>query len=219
MFGFFGRLWQNNKGTIIFIVAMLIVRGSFADWNPVPTGSMKPTIVEGDVILVNKAAYNLNLPFTHTSLLKISDPQAGDVIVFDSKAADLKMVKRVIGVPGDIISMQDNVLTINGQRLDYELVKINQATFDRIETINGIQHAIRHHHQGSQLSSFPAVRVPDDMYLAMGDNRDNSSDSRVIGFIPRDEIIGRSQRLLASFDAENYYLPRWQRFGQPLLID
>lgn len=216
---FVGRLWKNHKGMIIFIAAMLLMRGSIADWNPVPTGSMKPTILEGDVILVNKSAYNINLPFTHTSLLKVSDPQAGDVIVFDSKANGLKMVKRVIGVPGDVISMQDNVLTINGQRLDYELVNIDSASFERIETLNGIQHAIRHHHLGSPLSSFSAVRVPEGMYLAMGDNRDNSSDSRVIGYIPRDEIIGRSQRLLASFDVENYYLPRWNRFGQRLFID
>src|SRR5258707_15542876 len=113
------KMWREYRGFALFFVLMIIFRSALADWNVVPTGSMKPTILEGDRILVNKLAYDLRVPLTHVSIFRIDDPKRGDIIVFDSKAADTRLVKRVIGLPGDIVEMQDNRLRINGVEARY----------------------------------------------------------------------------------------------------
>ena len=113
------QLWRDNRSIIVFLSLMFVFRSAVADWNDVPTGSMQPTIAIGDRILVNKMAYDLRLPFTTTSLIKRADPERGDIVIFASKAADNRLVKRVIGVPGDIVAMHHNVLTINGEQLAY----------------------------------------------------------------------------------------------------
>ena len=95
-------------------------RSACADWNTVPTGSMNPTIIEGDRIAVNKMAYDLRIPFTHISLRKLGDPERGDIAVFDSKVSDKRLVKRVIGVPGDRVAMINNQLLINDAVIDYD---------------------------------------------------------------------------------------------------
>ena len=95
------KAWREYRGFALFIVLMIIFRSALADWNVVPTGSMKPTILEGDRILVNKLAYDFKVPLTHISVYKFADPKRGDIVVFDSKPADTRLVKRVIGLPGD----------------------------------------------------------------------------------------------------------------------
>jgi len=209
------KVWKENKSLVVFISLMLVFRSAVADWNDVPTGSMKPTIVEGDRILVNKMAYDLRIPFTHISLLKMSDPQVGDIIIFDSEVANKKLVKRVIGTPGDTISMADNVLSINGQSLLYQDAKSSKVPDgyqEYTEQLEGITHIVRLNSFGSGLSNFNAVTVPQGYYLALGDNRDNSADSRVIGFVPRNEIVGRSKNVVLSLDYDDYFLPRIERF-------
>lgn len=212
----FYRAWKENKSFVIFLILMLIFRSTFADWNTVPTGSMKPTILEGDRILVNKMAYDIRVPFTHVALLKISDPERGDIIVFDSKVSEKKLVKRVIGVPGDIISMDNNIISINGKKLSYQNISSDDEMQDRIENLLGLEHSVKIRKNGSTLSSFQSIRVPPEFYLALGDNRDNSADSRVIGFVPRNEIVGRSRSVVMSFNYDNYYLPRADRFFHTL---
>jgi len=105
------KVWREYRGLAVFLVLMAIFRSALADWNVVPTGSMKPTIVEGDRILVNKLAYDLKIPLTHISLHRFADPMRGDIVVFDSRAAATRLVKRVIGLPGDTVQMRDNRLT------------------------------------------------------------------------------------------------------------
>ncbi len=218
------KQWLNqvvsqNRGFIIFIVLMSVFRSSLADWNSVPTGSMKPTIVEGDRIVVNKLAYDLHFPFSKVSLLKLGDPERGDIIIFDSKVSQKRLVKRVVGVPGDVISMTNNVLSVNGVEPIYTLKTSNNGhpiSLDLIEELNGVEHSIRISKRATKASNFSPIRVPDDMYLALGDNRDNSLDSRYIGFIPRDEIIGRSRSVAMSVDYNDYYLLRKERFFKAL---
>lgn len=214
------QLWRNNRGLIVFISLMFVFRSAVADWNDVPTGSMQPTIEIGDRILVNKMAYDLRLPFSTVSVLKLADPERGDIVIFASEAADNRLVKRVIGVPGDVVAMQHNVLSINGQRLAYtepehteEVDKI-VADSDMLltEQLGGIAHAVKLAPVSSGLANFAPVQVPAGHYLVLGDNRDNSADSRVIGFVPRHEIIGRAGKVLFSLDYDNYYLPRRERF-------
>ena len=210
------KAWKENKSLLLFIFLMVFFRSAIADWNSVPTGSMKPTIVEGDRILVNKLAYDVKVPFTNINLFEHSAPQRGDIIVFDSDVSQKKLVKRVVGIPNDMVELKDNVLTINGESLNYEAIASSNSTLDRQEDLIGIEHSIRINKKGSSLSSFPKVQVPAGYYLVLGDNRDNSIDSRVIGFIPRHEIVGRSKRVLMSLNYENFFLPRKNRFFHTL---
>lgn len=210
------QIWRQNRSFLVLIALMLIFRSAIADWNEVPTGSMKPTIVEGDRILVNKMAYDIRVPFTHISLFKMSDPIRGDIIVFDSKASDKRLVKRVVGIPGDTVALRENILYINGERLSYTEIDTDAGTSDQIENLLGVEHVIRVKNGGSLASNFAPVVVPEGYYLALGDNRDNSADSRFIGFIPRDEIVGRSRSVVVSFNYDNYHIPRSDRFFHKL---
>jgi signal peptidase I len=202
------RLWKENKSLFIFICLMLVFRSAVADWSDVPTGSMKPIIIEGDRIFINKIAYDIRLPFTHFSLVKLSDPQTNDIIIFDSAASDKRLVKRVIGLPGDNISMKNNKLIINGQVINYQKKPtqndLTNNQYDKIEIINSQPHVIRINNMGSPLANFSEAIVPNEHYLVLGDNRDNSADSRAIGFIPRSEIVGRSNKVVFSLNYYNY---------------
>ena len=212
--------WKNNKSLIVFISLMMVFRSAVADWNDVPTGSMNPTIVEGDRLLVNKMAYDIRVPFTHISMIKIADPKRSDIIIFDSEFSGKKLVKRVIGLPGDIVAMKNNVLSINGKQINYQTT-INAASTQvtenrKIENVFGKEYFVQIKNEGSSLSSFNSVKVPEGHYLVLGDNRDNSADSRVIGFVPRNEIVGRSRKVVLSLNYDNYYLPRSERFYHTL---
>ncbi|MFT6099762.1 MAG: signal peptidase I [Arenicella sp.] len=183
---------------------------------------MKPTIVEGDRIVINKLAYDFHFPFSSISLAKLADPKRGDIIVFNSKVSDKRLVKRVIGVPGDIVSMHNNKLSINGEVLQYNnqtdniKPKIATGYRQRTEDLLGVTYSIIVSNRSTAASSFSPVTVPKDSYLALGDNRDNSADSRYIGFIPRSEIIGRSNSVAMSFDYDDYYLLRKDRIFKSL---
>lgn len=206
--------WRENKSFVIFLCLMFIFRSACADWNTVPTGSMNPTIIEGDRIAVNKLAYDLHIPFTHISLLKLGDPERGDIAVFDSKVSDKRLVKRVVGVPGDAISMINNQLVINGTAIQYEK---STGNIDQLEHLFSTTHVVRIKNSNDHaFANFPTVIVPADHYLMLGDNRYNSADSRVIGFVPRGEFVGRSRAVVMSLNYDNFYLPRLDRFFKSL---
>ncbi|NRD75656.1 signal peptidase I [Shewanella sp. VB17] len=205
--------WKNNKQLFIFIILMSVFRSTVADWYTVPTGSMQPTIKEGDRIVVNKMAYDLKVPFTQTSLIKTGEPERGDIIVFESKAATNRLIKRVIGLPGDNVSLHNEVLLINDEKLNYTMVTENNHALVADETISGLTHRIRIEKNASdRLSTFSTMTVPKNHYLVMGDNRRNSADSRVYGFVPRTEVKGKATAIAFSLDYDDYYLPRKNRF-------
>lgn len=210
--------WKNNRTIILIIVLMSVFRSAVADWYNVPTGSMKPNIVEGDRIGVNKMAYDLRVPFTHISLYARSKPVRGDIVVFDSEAADNRMVKRVIGLPGEEVSMVDGELFINGKRADYNEVSTDERLVKSTEKLGQHIHEIQMlRNRESYMDNFQPVKVPQGHYLVLGDNRRNSSDSRYYGFVPHHEIVGRAGTVVMSFDYEDYYLPRKERFLKPLI--
>jgi signal peptidase I len=211
------KFWKNNRSLIIFIALMSVFRSAVADWYYVPTGSMQPTIAVGDRIFTNKMAYDLRVPFTHISLLQLGDPQAGDIIVFASKKADNRLIKRVIGVPGDTVSLKGNELIINGKKLNYRDLQSTVAAGDKIEYLHGQQHTIRVAKHSSPSAQFDDITIAQNYYLVLGDNRDNSADSRVIGLIPRSEVMGKAAGVILSLDANNHYLPRKGRFFKPLI--
>lgn len=203
---------RENRGFLLFIALMLIFRSSFADWNHVPTGSMKPTIIEGDHILVDKLAYDVQLPFIGLPVAHLANPKRGEIVIFESKVANKRLVKRVIGIPGDTVSMRNNIITLNGQTLSQQPL----TSSVREETNGDARYEISTQGQTPRQASFNSVTVPEGHYLVLGDNRNNSADSRVIGFVPREEIIGRSNKVVASVDYENFYLPRTDRVWQEL---
>ena len=213
---------QSNKKFIIFILLMSVFRSAVADWYTVPTGSMQPTIKEGDRIVVNKMAYDLRLPFTDVTLVSLDTPRRGEIVVFESKAADLRLIKRVIGLPGDVVAMNNEIIQVNGQMLSYNpLAKSsdipNGTTTSAIETVGDIQHHINIDNSASDsLSSFSPVTVPEGHYLVLGDNRRHSADSRVYGFVPHNELRGKATAIAFSVNYDNYYIPRTDRFLQDI---
>ena len=218
------KAWREWRAFILFIAIMLLFRSAIADWNQVPTGSMIPSILEGDRIVVDKIAYDLRVPFTFYRLAKFDDPARSDVITFESPKDGKLLVKRVVGVPGDVVELQDNVLRINGAAATYEAIAkedLPRALQDIYQRI----HVFREQHGTSVrtvmmfrsrhpqfIDSFGPVQVPEDHYLVLGDNRDNSQDYRFIGFVPRSAILGRANSIAFSLDYENYYIPRSDRF-------
>jgi signal peptidase I len=190
------------------------------DWNVVPTGSMKPTIVEGDYILVNKLAYGLKLPFCSAPLIAWSAPQRGDVVVFEppGETGKVRYVKRIIGLPGDRLQMHDNELFINGQRAVYEDLSPAGAQRGWLgrEVVGGRGHPILVGSQPTGLESFGEVVVPEGHFFVMGDNRDDSKDSRAFGVVPQKSIIGRVGSVAVSLDPTHHNLPRWDRFFHSL---
>ncbi|RUL79694.1 signal peptidase I [Dyella choica] len=215
---------SRNKGFLAFMLGMLVFRSALADWNVVPTGSMQPTIQIGDRILVDKVAYDVRVPFTHLSLVHLADPQRGDIVVLDSHAANEKLVKRVIGTPGDEVAMRDNVLYVNGIAARYSPVSVSGIHDDlqdparyEMERLGNMQHLVRLSlYRPGEARDFGPVTVPAGQYLLLGDNRDNSLDSRYLGFFPRNEIVGRSRYVAMSLDPDHHYLPRRQRLGARL---
>ena len=220
-------LWRDWRTFLLFVAVMLVFRSAIADWNQVPSGSMLPTILVGDRIVVDKLAYDLRLPFTMIRLARWHEPDRGDVVTFTSPEDERLLVKRIVGIPGDVISLDDNVLTINGERATYTEMDPSELPSDvrdpfryrfLKESAAGNQRLIMLHEAEypSNASSFGPVTVPEDGYLVLGDNRDNSRDSRFIGFVDRDRILGRAETIAFSLDYSHYYQPRTERFLRPL---
>ncbi len=205
----------------LFFAALSPLRSSVLDWNWVPTGSMKPTLMEGDLVLVNKLAYDLKIPFTTHHLKTWSNPARGDIAVFYSPKDGTRLVKRVIGLPGDVISMRDDVVSVNGLPLMYRKVDTDRFTRDIFETSRPIlareqlgekDHWVLAFPDRMALRTFADYTVPAGHYFMMGDSRDNSADSRFFGAVDRAQIVGKATAILVSFDLRHYLLPRIQRF-------
>lgn len=214
------RFWHEWRGLIVFALLMAVFRSSIADWNLVPSGSMRPTLVEGDRIFVNRIAYDLKLPFSQTSVARMGEPQRGDIVVFFSPEDGTRLVKRVIGLPGDRVEMRDDQLIINGAPVAYRLLREEMspdgAALIANETLSGRPHEMAVLPERMAMRSFGPVDVPADEYLMMGDNRDNSKDSRYIGLVARRLLAGRATRVVLSLDAQHYYQPRADRFFHAL---
>jgi signal peptidase I len=216
------RRWFKQHIAPVIVVILLVTsfRSAIADWNIVPSGSMNPTIVEGDRIFVNKLAFGLRVPFTSLELAHWAEPQRGDVIVFYSPQDGIRMVKRVVGLPGETVAMVNNLIYINGKPANLSLTPagVVGGQIFAAETLAGAAatHPIIVTPALPARRDFAPVTVPADHYFVLGDNRDNSGDSRYFGFVPRANITGRSSRVLYSLDADDYYLPRWDRTLEPL---
>lgn len=198
----------NNKGVILFLLCTFCFRTAIADWNPVPSSSMEPTIFPGDVILVNKTLLGPAIPFTESRLFDLAEPQRGDIITFQAPHEDATYIKRVIGLPGDRIRTEGLNVYVNGEVLP---LKIMESASDEdvllaLETINGIEHAIKVNLQHGIRQVEAEIIVPPSAYFVMGDYRNNSEDSRFFGFVPEHSIIGKATRVAVSIAAERNFL-------------
>jgi signal peptidase I len=216
---------RDNRGFLVFLLCLGIFRTAVADWNPIPTGSMRPTILEGDVVLVNRLAYNLKVPLTDVSLASLGEPQRGDIVTFTSPIDGVRLIKRLVAVPGDVVEMKDEVLFLNHQAAAYsDLSTVIESIAPGMEAratratenMNGKTRTVQFLSGVNARRSFGPVLVPEGHYFMLGDNRDNSADSRYIGFVPRERLIGRAGHVLVSADITGNWMPRFGRMGSKL---
>jgi signal peptidase I len=216
---------RENRGFIVFILLFGIFRTAIADWNPIPSGSMRPSLVEGDVVFVDRLAYDLKVPLTDVILAHLGDPQRGDIVTFTSPADGRRLIKRLVALPGDVVEMRDKKLLINGVKADYKLQDVASETVGNgttlpvmhlTEKLWGDQRTIQWMPDLSRAIDFGPITIPANRYLMLGDNRDNSADSRYIGLVPRKDLIGRAERILVSADILGNWKPRTDRFGKSL---
>jgi signal peptidase I len=224
------RCWKETIRPLASVALVVFgFRSAVADWNHVPTGSMQPTILEGDRVFVNRMAYDLKVPFTTWHLAEWSGPERGDIVVFYSPRDGQRLVKRVVGLPGDIVSMTDNRLSLNGETLTYGVLKESfvqaipqpergERSFASEELPDGRSpsHPVMASLDRQALRSFGPIQVPAGRYFMLGDNRDNSLDSRFFGTVERQAILGRAVGVVGSLDASRGYVPRWERWFTPL---
>jgi signal peptidase I len=219
----FKALWREWVGPLLVTALVLFsFRSAVADWNDVPSGSMRPTILVGDRIFVNKLAYDLKVPFTTVHLAQWGHPVRGDLVVLWSPHDGQRLVKRVVAVPGDRIEVRDQRLLINGQQAQYGPVPAEmaesldlgdlQAGTVSAETVSGRTHPVMTFSTSGPGANTPPVEIPEGSYFVMGDCRDNSFDSRFFGLVSRDRIVGRATAVVVSVDRDRSYRPRWSRF-------
>ncbi len=217
---------HSNRGFLVFLLCLGIFRTAVADWNPIPSGSMRPTLLEGDVVFVNRLAYDLKLPLTDVVVARLGEPERGDVVTFSSPQDGRRLIKRIAALPGDTLEMRDEVLYLNGEAARYEAPEAVIETLAELgaqvpatrwtEHLAGQERRVQWLQGVSARSSFGPVTVPEGQYLVLGDNRDNSADSRFIGFVPRHLLIGQARRVLVSADILGSWRPRFERIGGPL---
>jgi signal peptidase I len=227
--------WKNKLSNFIrgwgfpLLAAILIAtsfKSAIADWNDVPTGSMKPTILIGDRVFINKLAYGLKIPYTTQHLFRWAEPRRGDIVVFYSPKDGTRLIKRVVGIPGDRISLYKKRLFINDTPVSYEFLdkeslaqippKLKLQYQIYYENLEGKQHPVMISGDRTFLDSFDPIQVPEGKFFMMGDNRDNSADSRVFGFVDKHLILGHATRIVLSREG-SFLNPRWERFFKKLI--
>lgn len=192
-------LVEYSKSFFPVILLVFFIRSFLAEPFKIPSGSMMPTLLAGDFILVNKFSYGVRLPILNHTMIKVGKPQRGDVFVFHyPPTPSIEYIKRVVGLPGDVIEYKSKVLFINGKKVEQIFVDRYSYVMNQIhnieakelkEVLGDVTHSILIHDLPGDDFKF---EVPKDHYLAFGDNRDNSADSRVWGFVPEHNLVGRA---------------------------
>lgn len=207
-----GVLVEYSRSFFPVLLFVLIIRSFVFEPFRIPSGSMMPTLLQGDFIFVQKYSYGLRLPVTETKVLETGEPERGDVIVFRLPTdPSVNYIKRVVGLPGDTVVYERHQLTINGERI--QLSQHPEATPMEprfIEQLGDREHEILIENV-NYTKGDGAYIVPDGYYFVMGDNRDNSLDSRFINAIPEANLVGEAVRIWMHMDGLSW--PRWERIG------
>jgi signal peptidase I len=229
------RLINELKSILFIVTAIFIFRSTFLNWYVIPTGSLLPTLKIGDHVVVNKLSYGIMLPFMQTRIFSWSQPDRGDIVVFQGPESEnqLTLIKRVVGLPGDKITFTNGILTINGVLAKQEL-QIDRTPLENLgggETADSFNLFIEsgfskypHYILKRKWNSLTDAEtqtwvVPPNKLLVLGDNRDNSSDGRFWGFMDQDRIYGRAFLIsYSTYDKEGSFLPsfRNERWFQPI---
>ena len=210
--------WSNTlkeyaQALAIALILAFVIRSFVVQAFKIPSGSMLPTLQIGDHLLVNKFIYGIKLPFTEISLVPVSDPESGDIIVFKFPEDDSKdFIKRVIGVPGDTIRIEDKQVFRNGQPLREPYVQHTAPHLAKQEF--PMPKWPPHAFDPRARDNLGPVHIPDGSYFVMGDNRDESYDSRFWGFVREEAILGRAWRIYWSWNGITNI--RWGRIGDPV---
>lgn len=213
-------LFEIGRSLFPVILAVLVLRSFVVEPFRIPSGSMMPTLLNGDFILVNKFAYGIRLPSVDTKIIDVGHPQRGDVVVFRYPVDPRQdFIKRVVGVPGDVIVYENKTLYINGVEAPQEL----QGFFEgeganssmnntplHIENLDGVQHQILVRDNG--FTDRREFVVGENEYFVMGDNRDNSHDSRAWGKVPEANLRGKAILIWFNVDPETFHID-WSRIG------
>lgn len=214
----------------IFLIVLLI-RSFLVEPFRIPSGSMMPSLLVGDFILVNKFTYGLRLPVTDTKILEIGEPQRGDVVVFRyPQDPSIDYIKRLVGMPGDRVAYRNKVLYINGEAMQYRNDGLYRGEGSGAretgsvlasENLLGVEHPILVNPRAPDFSfgctelANAEIKVPEGHYFAMGDNRDNSNDSRCWGPVPEEHLVGKAFAIWMNWDSAREGFPiTWERIGE-----
>lgn len=221
------RLVEYGRSFFPLLLVVLVFRSFIFEPFKIPSGSMQPTLLIGDFIVVSKFSYGLRLPVLNTRILRTGEPRRGDVFVFRSVEQEgINMIKRVIGLPGDTITYRNKVLYINGEPMPQEIVGpwigegINRNPPGsnpqvRIEKLEQVDHEILIYPSRVPTPGRAWV-VPEGQYFAMGDNRDRSHDSRAWGFVPEDHLVGKAIRIWMHWDCAGGFCVDFSRIGDKI---
>jgi signal peptidase I len=193
---------REYRSLLLFVSLLMVFRTTYADWSPVPTSSMEPTIVPGDVVWIDKTAFGPSVPFINKRLWAWGQPQRGDIITFIPPHEDILYVKRVMAVPGDTIRIEGNTIYINGEQLEQSVMEETSRQLIGTEVIGGREHAFKLS-AGRELPWFGrTLVVPEGKLFVMGDHRNNSGDSRYWGFADEANVTGKVSSIAVSFSGE-----------------
>lgn len=206
-----GKIVRSQTVRFVFFVLLILAsRSAIADWNYVPSGSMKPTILEGDMIWVNRMAYDLKVPFSTWRIARWDAPDRGDIVVAYSPLDGVRLVKRVVAIPGDVVEIVDQSLIVNGELPTYQPLAAESLTSlteqDRrthgfaTESLLGHERKVMYGARRVGTGHGNQVTVPEGQYFLMGDHRNNSLDSRSFGLVDQASILGKATHVLFSYD-------------------
>ncbi|MDD7985402.1 signal peptidase I [Lentisphaera marina] len=205
---------KKYKSDLLFLFFLLVFASSGFCSYVVPTASMDPTIKIQDRFFANKLSYRLKIPFTKQSVIDWNTPQQGDIIVFKyPKDESIPYTKRVIAVPGDKIELVNKQVFVNSAELQLTLLEETSDHYLFEENLNGLTYKVKFSKHIELTDNMPEITVPEGQYFVMGDNRNNSSDSRIWGFVPIDNIDGKLTFRWFGFK-EKSYLPDLDRLGK-----
>lgn len=210
-----GLLIEYSRSFFPVLLFVLVIRSFIFEPFRIPSGSMMPTLLQGDYIFVKKYSYGLRLPVLEKKFIETGDPVRGDVVVFRLPSdPSVNYIKRIVGLPGDEIVYDNHRLTVNGDSVAVRSDPDSDSSVLRfIETLDERDHAILIANPSNTMRD-GRYTVPDGQYFVMGDNRDNSRDSRFIGAIPETHLVGEAVRIWMHMDGLEW--PDWGRIGKKI---